>query len=386
MAHPPIAPRRRTLAGGAALAAILSASTPSLAADPPDPTAAINAQTALITAENARISAETARITAETEKMKAQSAALGLPSAKGETTLGEGAGQMEATMLSGAAMNVAAEAIASLVPAGRDVIVIGPAETFDLSLPVILTEQMKLVSGDARQLAKAACPPAAAKPKAAWLMEIAPLLGAVVSALKVDTEIRGVTVATQDRSMINAVAGAIGARAIVPSEAVLPGDFAATRVGAAWSELRAARQQLFECRTTITGDKRKAEAAKLDASLAEIDTLTRELTKSEGGAASALIRASQIETLSGSGAAVLRVSADYAGGSLLKRTNLWTAFGATGVSLTGGLVASYRLTEPATGKVLKAGLLICRTAHTNLRAVQDGKVGAGGCSKAVRNA
>lgn len=53
-------------------------------------------------------------------------------------------------------------------------------------------------------------------------------------------------------------------------------------------------------------------------------------------------------------------------------------------ALTAGLVASYRLTDPGSGKVVRSGLLVRRTAHTSLDAVQKGGVGVSDCSHALK--
>ncbi len=69
------------------------------------------------------------------------------------------------------------------------------------------------------------------------------------------------------------------------------------------------------------------------------------------------------------------LTVEKGGGSLLKRSNLWTALGAPTVGITGGLIVSYTLTEPRGGGFLQGGALVCRTALTNLRDVQSGRVG-----------
>lgn len=378
---------RRVLTAGCALAIMLGAIGPAyaVAEDPSDPNAAIKAETE-------KTKAQTDKIKAETDKVKAQTDALGLAPAKGETTLGAGAGQMEAYMLAAAAMNQAAASIAEAVGKDAAVIVVGGDDALDLSLPIALDLQMTAVTEDANALAAAACRKAPSESASASLFAAGTLaiVGGIVNALKVDTEISGLTVETSDRAFVNAVASNL-TKGVVLSEAVQARDLDSTKIYADWTKLRQARAGLLGCNNQLVRAKKteaEAEAAaevaaKVQASIGQIDAFASAVTKTEAGG-NMLVRAAILEGVTKSNPRVLRVAAEHAGGSLIKRKNLWTMFGANGVSLTSGLVASYRLTNPDSGKVERSGLLVCRTAHTSLNAVQNGAAGVSACSHALR--
>ncbi|WP_374471512.1 hypothetical protein [Phenylobacterium sp.] len=371
---------RRVVATASALAIALGAVAPAFAQDAGEQAAVERTK-----AQTEQTKAETDRIKAETDKAKAQMDALGLSPAKGETTLGEGAGKMEAYMLSGAAMNTAARMIAA--QATGPTIVVGGEEAVDLSLPETLHTQMEAVTEEARTLVAMACAKGPAPNRDNRLKMLTPgtmaAIGAVVSALKVDTEIRGIEIDTaSDRAFVNAVASYMQ-DAVVLSEAVLPANFRGSTVSKDWRELRSARDEVTACHARLVQADKKDAAAKVATSVGQIDAFMTALTKAEAGG-SPFVRAAILEQAVKPGVRVLRVASEYTGGSLVQRTNLWTMFGATGVSLTGGLVASYRLVDPTTGRVARSGLLICRTAHTNLTKVQNGDVGAGSCTQALR--
>jgi hypothetical protein len=59
----------------------------------------------------------------------------------------------------------------------------------------------------------------------------------------------------------------------------------------------------------------------------------------------------------------------------------WTA-GIVGIR-TSGLVISYRLSDPAKGRVEKSGVLVCRTALTNMREIHAGRVRASDCGVTI---
>ena len=69
---------------------------------------------------------------------------------------------------------------------------------------------------------------------------------------------------------------------------------------------------------------------------------------------------------------ILTIKTEKAGGTLLKRTNLVTALGGETAFVSGGLVTSYRLVNPVDGRVLNAGVLVCRTALTSSKKCRAG--------------
>jgi hypothetical protein len=359
----------------------------------PDPNAATTAATA-------RLTAQTALINAQTEKVKAQAAALGLPTVAGQTTLGEKAGATEAWMLSSAAINEAAGAIARNVRGQGPLLVLAKDQVVNLTLAASLKDHIDTLSTAAVLTQNAYCSDAGGKTdsrlfglevnKSFMGLGATPaLIGAVLGAFKVDTEIQGVSVAPEDSAFVNAIATKLEAgTAIIPSEiTALP--LGATKPGSdtvmgLWKKLAVSQRELSDCRTRLAGkaesDERKAQIAEIDRQLERIDTFANEVTTSAADAPSLLARARLAEAIPAN-ARVLRVHVEHAGGSLIKRTTVLTAFGYPAIALTSGLVVSYRLTDPQTGAVLKSELLVCRTARTRLGKVQEGKVGVAGCGQ-----
>ncbi|UAL08697.1 hypothetical protein [Caulobacter segnis] len=380
-----------------AIMTVLAGATPVRAEDTttPDPNAATVAATA-------RLTAQTAYITAQTEKVKAQAAALGLPAVTGQTTLtGDKAGATEAWMLSSSALNEAAGAIAQAVRGDGPFLLLAKDQVVNLALADSLKDHIDTLSTAAISTWKAYCDKTGgpadlhtfgleAGEKAMGLGAAPAAIGAVLGAFKVDTEIQGVAVAAEDAAFVNAVATKLKTdTVIVPSEiAALPSTGKAPPSPEAlmggWNRLAASQRALSDCRTRLAGkpesDPLTAQIAEIDRQLMRIDTFASDVTASSTDAPSLLARARLAEAIP-SNVKVLRVRVEHAGGSLIKRTTVLTAFGYPAIALTSGLVVSYRLTDPRTGKVLKSDLLVCRTARTRLGKVQEGKVGVAGCGQ-----
>lgn len=404
---------KRITVSGAVIATMLSTSSPVAAEDPVDPTvAAMQAQTAVITAENARIAAETARIVAETARAKAEAEALGLPSLTGKTTVDASVGKMESWILSAGTITEAATSIAAPVNSTvgdiarysgdgrqRPVILVSSDTELEFGLAASLREEMAaLQRGISAVRAHENCTPpppsppppppargaasntfatqgvapgpAAAGTAAGASSVLLPFVGAVFNALKTETTISGVTIEPDSRMLINALAGQIRG-AVVASEVVAGSDASDLRTG--WNQLVDARNEAFACRARLAPfgerDGVKGRVAILDGAITAVDTFATRATQAQGDKPSQLVRAARLERLAKRNPLVLRISIEQAGGSLWKRDSLWTMLGFSGVRTTGGLVVSYRLSDPLAGDVYLGGALVCRTGFISMKAV-----------------
>ena len=113
------------------------------------------------------------------------------------------------------------------------------------------------------------------------------------------------------------------------------------------------------------------EQDELKALLARYDSLTTRLLTPDKAGVAPLAFAARLQKLLQGDPYVLRVNTEKAGGTLLKRTNVVTAFGGESVFVSGGLVSSYQLTDPRTGEMIGAGVVTCRTTLTSLKRVQN---------------
>lgn len=116
-----------------------------------------------------------------------------------------------------------------------------------------------------------------------------------------------------------------------------------------------------------SNDDEKAALAVVQAVLTRLTGFIERLTTPAADGSvrlAAVLRQSQLRR--STSPYVLRVHVNRAGGTMITDRNLWTALGAPAISLSGGVIASYSLTNRRTGTVLLGGTIICRTSLTGL--------------------
>src|SRR5437870_268772 len=87
------------------------------------------------------------------------------------------------------------------------------------------------------------------------------------------------------------------------------------------------------------GDAGKAKIARLDKLLGQYGKFYDRVTTGDANGNVPLVTAAKLDELLGTNAHILRVNTEAAGGTLVKRTNLFTALGAQSAFITGGLVS-----------------------------------------------
>jgi hypothetical protein len=303
-----------------------------------------------------------------------QTSALGLPTYEGKTTVGTGAIAIEGTMLASTAFDAAAVEIAKNVNPSvqdRSVVVLGNSDTIDFgSVAMFQTEMIAI----AKQLQAARDTPASSKGRPQIQMAIpaiVPIITSLAGLFRSDTDISAVDVNLDARVLTAAVASHV-THAFIPSARIgaevsspLKDQFDALGVLA-----QLARSERDALAQTEPKGQAKTKLDRLDAALKRYDTFAEQATTADKGVVP-LVVASRLSAILATNPLVLRVNAEKSGGTLLKRTNILTFFGADGVSISSGLVASYQMTEPSSGQIAAAGVVTCRTGISKLRAVQD---------------
>jgi hypothetical protein len=253
------------------------------------------------------------------------------------------------------------------------VLVIGNADTLDFGAVAMFETEIESI---AQQLTAALTAPETRHHKGRFMPSIAPAaiipaVTAVAGMFRTDTEISPVAVTLDSRILTAAVARRV-------DNAILPGALVGAQVksklkdafDALGTTAEKARVERARLAATDPKDQAKVKLDRLDAALKRYDGFFERVTTADKGVVP-VVAASRLSALLAGQPLILRVNAEKAGGTLLKRTNLMTFFGADGVSISAGLVASYELTEPETGKVTASGVVSCRTGITKLKAVQD---------------
>jgi len=319
-------------------------------------------------------------------------AAIGLNAASAKTQLNAGGGEVEIWMLSSQVISTAAAAIGTKIEAARGarkVIILTPESKFNLGLAASVQHEIAYLRS---RLTAIRCPDSRlsaggrdalfAAPTGLTGMGVSPtdIAAAITGALKTDTDISGVTIDPNHRTLMSAVAGRLGANAFVPSDSMLAGAGQSGSLAAAWTAL-----------STELADKRSPACAKSDADkavIAEVDAARQRLSQTgPDGGPSLLQTAVQSAAYlpaepGGASPLLLTVAIEHAGGSVLVRSNIWTQLGASAVGISGGLVISYRLTDPVGGEVKAAGLLVCGTAVNRMRDIHRAPISGATCALA----
>lgn len=372
---------------------LVSAGAPALAAQ--------EEEESPVAAATKQVTEQAALEEAQNKLAKQRIDALGLKAdATGKTELKDNGGQFEGWLLSANAIQSAADRIASSmrskIPHRQATAILAGDEVLDLGLPGAMSSRMKSLGDRATAALKAAkCADASAgdpKPTdfvAGGLAAAIPYVGAVIGALKTDTTISGFAGPTDARLLVNALAE----RVATGERWIVPGDIANVGAGGTlwklWDGLTDQRSRLAACRAIAAANAKKDDKAAqtriaaLDAAIGDIDTFeTKQVIGGEGP--SPLVKASRLEALSNETVSIVRVYVEKAGGSILQRSNLFTMLGAPAVGITGGSVVGFRITDASTGQAQGGGLLSCRTALTNMRAVHAGRVRASSCNWDVK--
>jgi hypothetical protein len=281
---------------------------------------------------------------------------LGLEAATGKTTLGAGAGQIEAWVLTARVIDVAAKTVAeqarTSAGARQAIILATNEEVIDLGAPATIARRIELLAAPIKACApRAAAPGGGIKTLGAGpglLGSIAP--SDVVGAFKTDTTIDPITVEVKDRAVINAIA------AIAPGDSV-PFYIASDAITPDGTLLADWQRLLFATELARHGPATTA----CKAAVAEVEAFGKLVeARSEETGDTPLERAARLSGLARLNPLILRLSVEASGGTAITRANIWHAVGFPGaVVISGGLVVSYRLTDPAAGRIMGGGVVRC---------------------------
>ncbi|WP_404368033.1 hypothetical protein AB5I39_13980 [Sphingomonas sp. MMS24-J45] len=347
-----------------------------------DPNAATVAETARLSSETALINARAAEKNAEAALTKAKIDALGLPSFSGTTSLGSGAGSIEATILATAALNKAAEYISLRKPGlgvGKGYLVLAGDESARFDLLGTVRAQLDGL----RQAFSNAGINARPSPNRLTPQMAVAAVSAVAGLFRAETTVSGIDMtALTPRALATATTQRLGNAYLLsvptfPADEMLDDgkDWAGQTILQRVDTLSGLREGAVTARNALPKEPKGAQAtkaARLDAAVSRFDAFLAKATSPDDKGLVTIAEAARQERLKGKIGSILRVDLDKAGGSIVNTKNIATTFGVDPVKISGGLIASYSYTDPSDGRVQSAGVLFCRTTLTALRHVQEG--------------
>lgn len=330
----------------------------------------------LLTSQKSLLEAEKNLLKSEKELSDAKVQALGLPTFENTTTLGTNGGKMEIGLLGAEAVRAAADVIAERINAvskdgNRPVILLAASEKqpWDDALTV-----KALVEFRANELATAMETWKNGSSKEVLGLDGGASLvtAAITAAAKLfgqETTVTGVELNASDEFIMRALAGKID-RARRPNALlyVAPDNPLLTSFGKLQQNIRTASG--FEA-PKKPNETEKRNWKILQESLDASNKLSSALTTAKSDGTIPLFIAARYSKLLDGGALIARVHSDLAQGSSVNTKNLWTFLGADPLRVSGGLIASYTLTDPTTGDIKSADIVPCRTTFTSLKKVQS---------------
>lgn len=305
--------------------------------------------------------------------------------AAGATTVDATAGEIEAKLLTAGAVGVAAKRIVAALQSDQAtvphrILLLTGDSTVNLGLPAAFDAELEYQQAMVDQanrpcsLKRSASPVKKSEGTFLYSLESTtksfggPIVGAAATILpallKTDTTVSGVKVEADDRLLADAILAADTKHSISMIDDV-SAPSSETRQQTKFRKLLDARDALLLCRDGAT----EAEAKPLDLAIKRVADFHGAVTKLDADGTSLLSRVARIDAVNKTNVKILRVRTSSAGGTMIKRSNLFTMLGAKAVAISGGLIVSYRLTNPVDGTPSVAGTLACRTTLADIRDV-----------------
>lgn len=304
-------------------------------------------------------------------------AGLGLTAAGGKTTLSGSAGTTEATLLSTSAIADAGQRIhaaAGAAAGDRSVLVLARGDAVDFTsvrwMKLRIASLTAALHGPCNPPKPAPTPPAHGKlaahatPAAGGAAGLKASPADVAGLLATDVSISGITFTDDDRLLVSAVAQPIafdvdpkpGPGAAAPTFAI-PGEFADV------SDAEASPGGLlgdFLEMQRLAGTKLTCTLPEMKSALADEAAFVSSVSSATKGQAPIMV-AAQLDQMVRP--LVLRVAIEASGGTATVRSNIWYQLGIRhdAATVSAGILASYRLTDPRTGEVKASGLVRCLT-------------------------
>jgi len=287
---------------------------------------------------------------------------------------------IESWLLTSTAIDSTAQKIHDAVPQkdrARQILVLAGDEALDANQVGMLKAEMESLSRRIRQASSIQCGTRGG-PMIESIGGAVALASGIADLLKSQTDVTAISQTVDAKLLAAAVAGKFDGKAILPTAAIAAGNQGPLLKQ--FKDLVEQAEPAQEMRDQLAGIEKpspceKQKLARLTPAMASFDTFYGRVTTAKDGAVPIMV-ADRLDRLFGQDSLVLRVDTEAAGGTLLKRTNLLTAFGAETAFISGGLVSSYQLTNPRTGELLTAGVVTCRTTLASLKRVQQGSWGA----------
>lgn len=327
-------------------------------------------------------------------------AGLGLTAATGKTTMSDGAGGIEASLLDSDAMLSAGKLIRKIAIAGRtdptrEILVLAKGDAVDFSMALWVMQRMKDLRQRSTALPRNDCRkvPVVIEQIQGGESPFKSLDGGetqtkkfgfartdIVAALASDVTVGKIALSAEDRTLIHAIqmggASDTGWRALPDGAPVVtPAIDDGFRLLADQAAVDPSSNEAFQRLAALqawTDSHRHCDSDVFKAMIETIDKFVASVTTAEKGVP-AIVTSAQLA----SGGfdrlpLILRVAIDDRGGTAVTRSNIWYTLGFPGAAVvTSGLKLSFQLSDPKLGTNITSGQIRCVTRPTSYRDVRN---------------
>lgn len=294
---------------------------------------------------------------------------LGLTAPDGKTELKDGAGEMEANILAARLLDVAAENIRTKLKSGLEpdaaIVLLADEEKLGVISSYGVRNRLDILLSSLKTMQATVseqCPSFSNNMGGDRILGGAEVTAAdLISLLRSDRTVSGISISPDTQAVLNAIAskntvGSTNVSWIIPSE---------ISVGLATSNLIADTQQTIAGFTPLAAGVCDKQSKQLKTNAQTYLSMANALVaEGEKGSPSPLENAIRFESLIGKNVQVLRIRVTKMGGTLVNKSNIWTTIGFNGVTVGGGLIATYRLIDPKSGVIHTSGSIVC--SHPSL--------------------
>ena len=327
----------------------------------------------------------------EAEKSAARLATLfAAISTEGGTTAKDGAGDIEASMLTASALWKAADYLkTNVLNVGTgQVLVLTDQQSVNFAGYIGATRQLDLLKSrfqtldiQFKAIDGGRCKPAIDAPGSGPVASAA--LTGFVGALQQKTELAPLKVTATSSMLVKAVAGKMpmNLKAILLDNLPTP-DLTKSKFATLLNTTEM-RDACWRGVLSTLKENPKKPNPKLTLAIAAIKTTTEDfksfnenLLKIDDKGQSLFAQAISVENLIETKPSTLRLSMDAAGGTSILKNNFLTLFGFNALQITGGAVISYSYLNAGT---IKSGLIVCPTKVTSLGSVHRGQLASEEC-------
>ena len=327
-------------------------------------------------------------------------AGLGLTAATGKTTMSDGAGAIEASLLDSDAMLSAGKLIREIAIAGRKdpsrrILILAKGDTVDFSMALWVMQRMDDLRQRSSALPRSACR------KTPVVIEQTQSSGGpyksfgaegsetkkfgfartdIVAALASDVTVGKIELSAEDRTLIHAIQ--MGGAADTswhsfPAAApvITPAADDVFRVLADQPAVDPSNNEAFLRLAALqawTDSNRQCDSDAFKAMIETIDKFVASVTTAEKGVPAIVTSAQLASGGFNQLPLILRVAIDDRGGTAITRSNIWYTLGLSGAAVvTSGLKLSFQLSDPTLGTNIMAGQIRCVTRPTSYRDVRN---------------